>query len=116
MFFEVVGDFQLDRFKKNPNNKGKIITYGLWKYTRHPNYFGEICLWWGIALFCFEAAPLWTIIISIVVTTFLILKVSGIPVLEKYLSQYPQFELYKKRTPKLIPWFPKRVKIKYREA
>lgn len=104
-FFEAVGDYQLLQFTKNPENKGKIIQTGLWKYTRHPNYFGEVVLWWGI--FCF-AIPFgfWTIISPIMIT-FLLLKVSGIPMLEKKYENNPEFAEYKKRTSAFFPMPPK---------
>lgn len=104
--FEAIGDYQLLQFTKNPENKGKIIQTGLWKYTRHPNYFGEVALWWGI--FCF-ALPFgfWTIISPITIT-YLLLKVSGIPMLEKKYENNPEFAEYKKRTSAFFPMFPKK--------
>lgn len=100
-FFEAVGDYQLLQFTKNPSYKGKIIQTGLWKYTRHPNYFGEVVLWWGI--FCF-ALPFgfWTIISPLTIS-FLLLKVSGIPMLEKKYENNPEFAEYKKRTSAFFP-------------
>lgn len=106
-FFEVVGDYQLDQFIANPDNKGKIMDQGLWRYTRHPNYFGEVTMWWGILLIVL-CLPLWYYaLISPLVITFLILKVSGVPMLEEKFAGNPAFEAYKKRTSVFIPLPPK---------
>lgn len=107
-FFQAVGDYQLSQFKKKSRQSGKIIQSGLWKYSRHPNYFGEICMWWGIF---FIVAPLnygWLALISPLCITLLLIFVSGIPMLEKKYEGNPEFEAYKKRTNALIPWFPKK--------
>ncbi|MBX7170317.1 MAG: DUF1295 domain-containing protein [Pyrinomonadaceae bacterium] len=100
-FFEAVGDYQLLQFTKNAENKGKIIQTGLWKYTRHPNYFGEVVLWWGIFFFALPFG-FWTIISPLTIT-FLILYVSGIPMLEKKYENNPEFAEYKKRTSAFFP-------------
>lgn len=107
-FFESVGDYQLLKFKKNPANKGKIITTGWWKYTRHPNYFGEATIWWGIFLITLSSTLGWTGIISPIVITFLLVKVSGVPMLEKKYKDNPEFMEYAKKTNSFIPWFPKK--------
>ncbi len=107
-FFEAVGDWQLYIFKRNPQNKGKIITKGLWKYTRHPNYFGEVTMWWGIFLISLEFQYWYLSILSPILITYLILKVSGIPLLEKKYIGNKDFDLYKKRTSIFLPWFPKK--------
>lgn len=96
-YFEVVGDAQLARFLKNPINKGKLMQEGLWAYTRHPNYFGEAALWWGIWLISCAGAGGWFAIIGPITITFLILKVSGIPMLEQKMEQHPDFADYKRR-------------------
>jgi steroid 5-alpha reductase family enzyme len=106
-FFEVVGDFQLDRFLKNPNNKGKIMKYGLWKYSRHPNYFGEVTMWWGIWLMILVLPMSWVALVSPLMITFLILKVSGIPLLEEVFANNPEFQEYKKFTSAFFPLPPK---------
>jgi len=106
-FFEVVGDAQLRAFKTNAANKGKLMTTGLWAYTRHPNYFGEAVMWWGIFLIALSADVSFISIISPVVITFLLVFVSGVPMLEKAMIGRPGFEDYSKRTNKFIPWFPK---------
>ena len=108
-FFEVVGDWQLARFIKNEANKGKLMTRGLWRYTRHPNYFGEVTLWWGIWLVALSVPYGWLTIIGPLTITVLILKVSGIPMLEKKMAEHPDFAEYKKKTSVFIPWFRKNV-------
>lgn len=107
LFFEAVGDAQMARFKDNPQNKGKIITTGLWSITRHPNYFGEVASWWGIFLIVVSVTPIWLALISPVIITFLLLKVSGIPMLEAKYKSNLDFQEYAKRTSAFIPWFPK---------
>lgn len=107
-FFEVVGDTQLRNFIKNPANKGKIMTKGLWSCTRHPNYFGEVLLWWGIWLIAFSVPGGWLAIIGPITITFLILEVSGAPMLEKQLEKKPGFSEYKKRVSIFFPLPPKK--------
>jgi steroid 5-alpha reductase family enzyme len=102
-YFEVVGDAQLARFIQNPNNKGKLMQSGLWAYTRHPNYFGEVTQWWGIWLLALVVPGGLVAIIGPMTITFLILKVSGIPMLEKKMAENPEFENYKKRVSMFIP-------------
>ena len=105
--FETVGDAQLARFIQNPLNKGKLMQSGLWAYTRHPNYFGEVTLWWGIGIIALSV-PLgaWGLIGPIVIT-YLILKVSGIPLLEKKMELHPDFGEYKRRVSMFIPLPPR---------
>ncbi|MDQ3076209.1 MAG: DUF1295 domain-containing protein [bacterium] len=110
-FFESVGDAQLKRFIKNPANKGKLMQDGLWKYTRHPNYFGEVTQWWGIFIIALNVPYGWVTIIGPLTITFLILKVSGVPMLEKKMEQNPEFAEYKKRTSMFIPLPVKKEKI-----
>ncbi len=104
--FEAVGDYQLTVFKSNPANKGKLLTTGLWRYTRHPNYFGEVALWWGVFLLVLPVPYGWLAIVSPALITYLLLKVSGIPMLEKKYQGRADFEAYKKRTNAFFPWFP----------
>lgn len=108
-FFEVRGDYELDRFLHDPANKGKVMTLGLWRYTRHPNYFGESMMWWGIALasFAVSGAGL-AAFVSPVLITYLLLFVSGIPMLERRFAGNPEWEAYKARTSAFIPLPPKR--------
>jgi len=108
-YFEAVGDYQLRTFTKDPSNRGKIIRSGLWRFTRHPNYFGEVVLWWGILLIALSAPNGWVALIGPVTITFLLLQVSGIPMLEKKYEGNPEFEEYKKRTSAFFPLPPKRI-------
>lgn len=102
-YFESVGDAQLARFIKDPTNKGKLMQSGLWAYSRHPNYFGEVTQWWGIWLFALSLPNGWMSVLGPLTITFLILKVSGIPLLEKKMEENPDFAEYKRRTSIFIP-------------
>lgn len=106
--FESIGDYQLYAFMKDSAHHGQIMSSGLWQYTRHPNYFGEISMWWGIYIMACTAPLGLSAIISPLTITFLLLFVSGIPLAEKMLDTNPEFQTYKKRTSILIPWFPKK--------
>ena len=111
-FFEAVSDWQLTVFKRGGANKGKIIMHGLWRFSRHPNYFGEATLWWGI-FFVGLAGPYGLYgIISPLAIAFLLLKVSGIPMLEVKYQGNPEFEAYKARTNAFFPWFERKSRIK----
>lgn len=104
---EVIADQQLDRFTADPAHKGKILQSGLWRYSRHPNYFGEVTMWWGIWLM---VAPLQfgvAALVSPILITYLILYVSGVPMLERKFAGDPAFEEYKARTSMFIPLPPK---------
>lgn len=105
--FEAVGDRQLLHFIRNPENKGQLMTGGLWRYTRHPNYFGEVTLWWGIWLIALAVPGGWWTVIGPLAITVLILKVSGIPMLEKHYEGRPDFEEYKRRTSAFFPLPPR---------
>jgi steroid 5-alpha reductase family enzyme len=102
-YFEVVGDLELARFTKNLENKGKLLRSGLWFYTRHPNYFGEVTQWWGIWLIAFSVPNGLVTVIGPIMITFLILKISGIPLLEKKMESKPEFAEYKRTTSIFIP-------------
>lgn len=106
-FFEVVADYQLKKFIQNINNRGKLLTSGLFKYTRHPNYFGEAVMWWGIYIFALGSAVSWLTIISPITITLIIRFVSGVPLLEASLKNKPGFKEYKEKTNAFIPWVPK---------
>lgn len=108
-YFEAVGDKQLADFLKNPANRGKVMKSGLWRYTRHPNYFGEATMWWGIFLIAVSAQNGLLGIISPVTITYLLRFVSGVPMLEKKMMQRPEFVEYARETNAFIPWFPKKV-------
>ncbi len=107
--FEVVADVQLQNFiakEKTPNNS--VMTKGLWKYSRHPNYFGETLVWWGIFFIVLPIPKGWLAIFSPIIITFLLLKISGIPLLEKKYKNNPAYQEYARRTSSFIPWFPGR--------
>ena len=105
--FEAIGDWQLLQFKRDPESGGRIMRYGLWRFTRHPNYFGEATLWWGIFLIALGAPLGWLALISPLLIDFLLLKVSGIPMLEERYVGNSEFAVYKQRTNAFFPWFPK---------
>jgi len=109
-FFEAVGDVQLSKFKRKAENKGKIMNRGLWKYTRHPNYFGEAAVWWGIFLIALSVRYGWTAVVSPLLITFLLLRVSGVKMLEKKYVGNKEFEEYAERTSVFFLWFPKNAK------
>jgi steroid 5-alpha reductase family enzyme len=106
-FFEAVGDWQMARFKANPANKGKVLNTGVWRYTRHPNYFGDAAQWWGYYLVAAAVSGgFWTIFSPILMTT-LLLRVSGVALLEKSLKETkPQYREYIETTSAFVPWFP----------
>jgi steroid 5-alpha reductase family enzyme len=107
-FFEAMGDMQLSAFKSNPANKGKVLSTGVWRYTRHPNYFGDATQWWAYYLIALSAGSWWTIFSPIVMTTFL-LRVSGVTLLEKTLKdEKPGYKEYIETTSEFIPWFPRK--------
>jgi steroid 5-alpha reductase family enzyme len=106
--FEAGGDYQLARFKGNKANKGKVLNTGFWKYTRHPNYFGDSAVWWSYAIFSIAAGSYWYIIGSIIMT-LLIIKVSGVAMLEKTLvNSKSKYKDYIEKTNSFFPWFPKK--------
>jgi steroid 5-alpha reductase family enzyme len=109
MFFETAGDLQLARFKSDPGNDGKVMDRGVWRYTRHPNYFGDACVWWGIGLVAAESGlGAWGLIGSLVMTV-LLLKVSGVAMLERSLrKRKPDYAAYAARTSAFLPMPPKR--------
>ncbi|MDQ7840541.1 MAG: DUF1295 domain-containing protein [bacterium] len=107
--FEVVGDLQLARFLRDSANRGSVMQEGLWHYTRHPNYFGEVTLWWGIFLVGLSGSPAYlSALISPITITFLILRVSGIPMLERKREGDPKWESYRRRTSAFLPLPPRR--------
>ena len=106
--FEAGGDYQLSRFKRDPQNKGKVLDTGFWKYTRHPNYFGDSAVWWAYGIFSIAAGSYWQIIGSIIMT-LLIIRVSGVALLEKTLNKSkPEYQEYIRKTNAFFPWFPKK--------
>lgn len=104
-FFEVVGDAQLAKFKKNKKNKGKIMDKGLWSLTRHPNYFGEVVIWWGVFLMALSIKVNFIAIVSPIIITLLLLKVSGVAMMEDIMKDRPGWDEYAAKTNKFFPWF-----------
>lgn len=103
--WESVADYQLTRFLKDPRNHGHVMKSGAWKYSRHPNYFGEMTQWWGLWLMALSVPGGWMTIIGPLTITFLLTKVSGVPMLEAKQMQNPEFREYAKKTPAFIPWY-----------
>ncbi len=108
LMFESVGDLQLARFKSDPAHRGQVLDRGLWRYTRHPNYFGDFLVWWGLYLIAAAGGAWWTVF-SPALMTVLLLRVSGVTLLEKSLkSRTAGYEDYVRRTRPFFPWPPKR--------
>lgn len=105
--FECIADYQLKVFKSNPENKSKLLTSGLRAYTRHPNYFGESLLWWGIWILCLRTPYAWLTIISPITITVLVRFVSGVPLLEEHYAHREDYQIYAQKTPVFIPRFRK---------
>lgn len=106
--FEAGGDWQLARFKSNRSNRGRILRTGFWRFTRHPNYFGDAAVWWGFGLLSVSAGS-YIPVLGSVLMTLLIVKVSGVALLEKTLkSDKPEYADYVEKTSAFIPWFPKK--------
>lgn len=107
--FETVGDHQLERFKADPANRSRVMDRGLWRYTRHPNYFGDACVWWGLGLIACEAPWGWLSLAGPAFLTFTLLKWSGAPTTEGSMKDTrPGYEAYRRRTSPFVPWPPKR--------
>jgi steroid 5-alpha reductase family enzyme len=106
--FEAIGDAQLARFKADPANRGRVMDRGLWRYTRHPNYFGDACAWWGISLVAFEVWPGVLTVVSPLVMTWLLARGTGKPLLEKDIEQRrPGYADYVRRTSGFVPLPPR---------
>ncbi len=108
ILFETAADLQLFRFRKDSANKGKIMDRGLWRYSRHPNYFGEVALWWGIFFFSLGVRHSLIGIAGPLTITGLILFFSGVPILERRFAGRPGYADYKRKTSRFVPWFPKK--------
>lgn len=109
LFFEAVGDEQLRRFKADPAHRGQVMDRGLWRYTRHPNYFGDFCVWWGLWLIAVPAGGTWWTFVGPVVMSILLIRVSGAALLERDISERrPQYADYIKRTSGFFPRPPRR--------
>jgi steroid 5-alpha reductase family enzyme len=103
VFFEAAGDWQLARFKRDPANAGRVMDRGLWRYTRHPNYFGDFCVWWGFYLFALSAGAWWTIVGPLIMS-FLLLRFSGVRLLERDIGERrPAYAEYARRTNAFFP-------------
>lgn len=114
--FETFGDYQLYKFKQDTNNKGKVLDQGLWKYTQHPNYFGEVTQWWGIYIIALGVPFGFISIIGPIFITYMIIKVSGIRLLDKHYEGDEIYADYKRRTSVFFPWFPKKNKGKLKKS
>ena len=109
LFFETVGDLQLTRFKADPASKGQVMDRGLWRYTRHPNYFGDFAVWWGIYLVALSAGSPWWTFVGPLVMSVLLIRVSGAALLEKGMSRRrPGYDEYVARTSGFFPRPPRR--------
>jgi len=107
LFFEAVGDWQLARFKADPHNAGRVMDRGLWRYTRHPNYFGDFCVWWGLYLVAASAGAWWSIVGPLVMS-FLLLRFSGVTLLESDIgARRPAYAEYVRRTNTFFPGPPR---------
>ena len=107
--FETVGDWQLARFKADPVNKGRVMDRGMWAYSRHPNYFGEFLIWWGFFLITLSTPNSWWTVISPLIITAVLLKMTGIPLTEATsVKTRPGYNDYIKRTSAFVPWFPRK--------
>jgi steroid 5-alpha reductase family enzyme len=108
--FEAGGDYQLAKFRSDPSNKGKLLKTGFWSLTRHPNYFGDSAVWWGFGLICLGGGS-WLPVAGSILMTLLIIKVSGVALLEKSLiGTKPGYKEYAETTNAFIPWFPKKIR------
>jgi steroid 5-alpha reductase family enzyme len=105
--FEAIGDAQLARFKADPANRGRVMETGLWRYTRHPNYFGDALVWWGLFLLAAQLPRGLLTIVSPIVMTILLRWVSGVTLLESSMSQRPGYGAYVARTSPFLPWWPR---------
>ncbi len=105
--YESISDYQLSQFMKKPKNKGHVMQSGLWRYSRHPNYFGESIMWWGIYCVSLSVPYAWMTILAPVTITLLLVYITGIPLLENAMANNVEYQEYKKHTSKFIPWFPK---------
>jgi steroid 5-alpha reductase family enzyme len=105
--FEAIGDWQLARFKADPANAGRVMDRGLWRFTRHPNYFGDFAVWWGLYLIAATGGAWWTLL-SPLAMTFLLLKVSGVTLLEKTITdRRPEYANYQAHTNAFFPGVPR---------
>lgn len=107
LLFEAVGDWQMAKFQANPGNSGRVMDRGLWSWTRHPNYFGDFCIWWGLYLIATSGGAGWTVFSPLLMSLFLF-KVSGVTLLEKTITtRRPDYAAYQAKTSSFFPWWPK---------
>jgi steroid 5-alpha reductase family enzyme len=103
LYFEAAGDWQLARFKADPGNTGRVMDRGLWRYTRHPNYFGDFCVWWGLYLVALSAGAWWTVVGPLIMS-LLLLRFSGVRLLERDIGERrPAYAEYVRRTNAFFP-------------
>lgn len=108
MVLEAIADTQLTRFTEDPRNHGKVLTSGAWAWSRHPNYFGDAAMWWGLFLICLAASGAWWTVVGPLLMTFVLLRVSGVALTEKTITQRrPAYTEYIKRTPAFVPRRPR---------
>lgn len=108
VFFEAVGDFQMSQFQADPHNVGRVMDRGLWRLTRHPNYFGDFCVWWGLYLIASAGGAAWTIFAPLLMS-YLLLRVSGVALLEQTITtRRPEYVSYQTSTSSFFPWIPRR--------
>lgn len=106
--FEVVGDSQLESFRAEPSNRGQVLDRGLWRYTRHPNYFGDATVWWGLYAIAASTPGGWLTVLSPALMTLLLMRVSGVTLLEDSLKvSKPGYQAYIASTSPFFPWFPR---------
>ena len=108
--FETIADFSLYKFLQKPENKGKIMRKSLWKYSMHPNYFGEVTQWWGLFVIALAVPFGFVTIVGPAYITFQIIKISGVKLLDKRYAENEEYQTYKRKTSAFIPWFPKKEK------
>jgi steroid 5-alpha reductase family enzyme len=109
--FEAIGDLQLERFKADDSNSGKVMDRGLWRYTRHPNYFGDALVWWGLFVITLSHTEYWWTIVGPAAMTFFLTRVSGVPLLERRMAKTrPGYAQYMQRTSAFIPLPPRRTR------
>ena len=106
--FETIADWQLAAFKRDPANNSSVMDRGLWRFSRHPNYFGEFCVWWGLYVIALSAGAWWSIV-SPLLMTLLLLRVSGVVLLEKSIGERrPAYQVYRARTNAFFPGLPRK--------
>ena len=108
VLFESIADAQLSAFKADPGSKGRVMDRGLWRYSRHPNYFGNFCMWWGIGVVALGVGA-WFTLVGPILMSVLLLRVSGVSLLESTITERrPEYRAYQERTSSFFPWFPRR--------